>query len=156
MGLLTEKCQVGPQDPRTQVSIKLPYRPNLTAWPPGPNVGLGYTPTGRLQGLVVTPGNGGRPCVGGTVRGSDHGVHRPRRDRLHRYGRQRRLRHRPRRRRPGPRLPRAVPRLDPGAGLHRRSPTAPRDMPVMLVAWWNRALSGAVSRQDARRTLTAR
>src|SRR5664279_302635 len=55
MGLPTEKCQVGPQDPRTQVSIKLPYRPNLTAWPPGPDVGLGYTPTGRLQGLAHDP-----------------------------------------------------------------------------------------------------
>ena len=39
------------RDPRTQVSIKLQYRPNLTAWPPGPDVGLGYTPTGRLQGF---------------------------------------------------------------------------------------------------------
>ena len=54
MGLLTEKC-LGPKDPRTQVSIKLPYRPNLTAWPPGPDVGLGYTPTGRLQGSAHDP-----------------------------------------------------------------------------------------------------
>jgi hypothetical protein len=42
-----------------------------------------------------TPTEVGHAQVG-TVRGSDHGVHRPRRDRLHRHGRQRRPRHRPR------------------------------------------------------------
>jgi hypothetical protein len=31
------------------VSIRLQYRPNLTAWPPGPDVGLGYTSTGQQK-----------------------------------------------------------------------------------------------------------
>ena len=68
MGLLTEECQVGPQDPRTQVSIKLQYRPNLTAWPPGPDVGLGYTPTGRLS-LATGMGPGSCHDLGATLVG---------------------------------------------------------------------------------------